>query len=326
MRLLLSGGTGFFGRALLRFLGQANCFGNRPSRLYIISRDPSQFLRVHPEFAKFSWVEWVRGDLTTGDVDGLADPFKRFGGITHVLHAAAESSSRQVMSPQTQFDHIIQGTRTMLGLAIKLGSPRFLFTSSGAVYGQRVSEMAPVSESELGAIDPSDPKSGYSLAKLASEHLCALARNEHGLPVIVCRPFTFSGPDLPLDVHFAVGNFVRDALFSRRISLSGDGSPVRSYLDQNDLAEWLMTLLVDGQPGQTYNIGSDSPISIYDLAHLVRDLVSPAKKVAVLARQIGEAPRQFYVPDTSKVRGELGLLQRISLEESILRMAHAHRL
>ena len=325
MQLLISGGTGFFGKALLRFWVRPENAALRPARAFIISRYPPRFLQQHPEFESLTWIEWLTADLAALDASGVPSLATRLDGITHVLHAATESTNGPALSHQTQFDQILQGTRIMLALAKGLGKPKFLITSSGGVYGKAPAGVTHIAEDYLGMPDPLEAKNAYSVAKRASEHLCALSSHEHGLPVVVCRPFACSGPDLPLDVHFAIGNFVRDALFAEKITVNGDGSPMRSYLDQEDLAEWLLRLLIDGAPGQAYNLGSDVAISIHDLAHLVRDLIAPGKPVQVLAQYAGDTPRQFYVPDTQKIRTTLGLRQRISLEESILRMADAHR-
>jgi UDP-glucuronate decarboxylase len=319
--VLLSGGTGFFGKALIRFWSGHMGSAYRPQCAIVLTRSPARFLFEHPEFSDLSWIRWVTADLSRPealDVD--------LSGVTHILHAATESTFGPSLTHQQQFDQITQGTRTMLALAARAGRPKFLYTSTGGVYGRFPAGTTHVSESYFGMPDPLDPRSAYSVAKRASEHLCALAAHDHGLPVVVCRPFAFCGPDLPLDVHFAIGNFIRDALFADKIAVNGDGSPVRSYLDQEDLAEWLSRLLVDGEPGEAYNVGSDQAISILDLAYRVRDLVAPHKPVQVLKAYDGVTPRQHYVPDVSKITKGLALRQTISLDESILRTANAHRI
>ena len=122
------------------------------------------------------------------------------------------------------------------------GIRRFLLTSSGGVYGPQPPDMKYMPESHNGMPDPLNPAHAYSVAKRCAEHLCALYRDQHGLEPVIARCFAFVGRDLPLDVHFAIGNFIRDALYSREIVVSGDGSAIRSYMDQRDLAAWLLGL------------------------------------------------------------------------------------
>jgi dTDP-glucose 4,6-dehydratase len=165
----------------------------------------------------------------------------------------------------------------------------------------------------------------YSVAKRAAEHLCTLYAREHGIEIVIARCFAFVGEDLPLGVHFAIGNFIRDALWGDEIVVKGDGTPLRSYLDQRDLAKWLTVLLFEGKAGEAYNVGSDHAISIADLAHLVRDLVSPGKRIRILGQPVNDAERDRYIPDISKIHHQLGLWPSISLEQSILDAAAAAR-
>ena len=129
------------------------------------------------------------------------------------------------------------------------------------------------------------------------------------------------GPDLPLDAHFAVGNFIRDALTADSITVAGDGTPLRTYLDQSDLAHWLFSLLFQGLSGEAYNVGSDKIISIADLAHLVRDVLAPEKSVKILGNPAPGTACNRYIPDISKAATRLGLCSLVRLEDSIRRSA-----
>ena len=339
-QVLISGGTGFFGKALLRYLLSKSGRENNKeqienagrlasSEFTIISRDPEAFLTQHPEFRDLSTVQWIRADLTTNDVnliEAIEQSTAAQNGFTHILHAATESTRGPELSHSSQFNQIVEGTRNMLAVANYFKVERFLLTSSGGVYGAMPSNLNAFPESHLGMPNPLDPRSAYSLGKRVSEHLCALAANDTGLEVVITRPFAFCGPDLPLDVHFAIGNFIRDALSKNEILVRGDGSPIRSYLDQDDLAHWLMTMLFNGRPGQAYNIGSDRGISIGDLAHKVHDLLAPNKPVVIQGAPNPANPRQVYLPDIRKAKEELGLAPTVSLEDSILKTARAHSL
>jgi dTDP-glucose 4,6-dehydratase len=311
--ILWTGATGFFGRSLLRYL-EAKRTGL--SSWHFISRDPSAFARHWPELAIVRRTAWHQGDIMT-----LVE--SHFPELTHVVHAAADSTSAAHLSHLQRFDQILEGTRRVLDLAVARGAKRLLFTSSGGVYGRQPTTLPAIPEDYLGMPDPLGYPNVYSVAKRAAEHLCALYAEEYGLEIVVARCFAFVGEDLPLDVHFAIGNFIRDALWADEIVVNGDGTPIRSYLDQRDLARWLLALLFEGRSGEAYNVGSDEAITIGDLAHLVRDLVSPGKPVRILGEPVDNAERNRYVPDITKIGSDLGLRPSISLEQAILDSAEA---
>jgi UDP-glucuronate decarboxylase len=312
--VFLTGGTGFFGSAIFQLHQQSRiCNGV----LTALSRQPEKFFTRTPYVANSAF--WVRGDIRSFDFS------PDLGSFTHILHAAADSTYAGHLSCLERHDQIVEGTKRMLEFAVKCRATRFLFISSGAVYGKQPSTLAATSEDYLGMSDPLVADNVYSVAKRSAEHLCALYAEEFGLEVVIARCFAFIGEDLPMNVHFAIGNFIRDALWAEQITVNGDGTPIRSYLDQRDLARWLLSLLKRGRSGEAYNVGSDRAISIADLAHLVRDLVSPGKPVRILCRSVDNAERSRYVPDISKIDRHLGLRPTFTLEQSILDAASVAR-
>jgi dTDP-glucose 4,6-dehydratase len=165
--------------------------------------------------------------------------------------------------------------------------------------------------------DPLNPDNAYSVAKRCAEHLCALYQDQHGLETVIARCFAFVGQDLPLDVHFAIGNFINDAMNSSSITVDGNGTPVRSYMDQRDLAKWLTTLLEKGKSGEAYNVGSDVAITIKDLANKVRDIIAPAKLVNIVGVTNSQNFRNRYIPSILKASSELNLSLSYTLDDSI---------
>lgn len=310
-RIFLTGGTGFFGRALLRFWLEQFIQGRYVPEVLLLARNPSVFLQSYPEFLHQPWLRFHSGDI----LDPGTLPNDRT--FTHVLHAAADSTYGSKLDLLLRYDQIVLGTRNLLNFAVTTNAKRFLFTSSGGVYGAQPTDMEKIPEDYNGMPDPLDPANTYSVAKRTAEHLCSLYRERYGLETVIARCFAFVGQDLPLDVHFAIGNFIRDALGADAITVSGDGTPLRSYLDQRDLAIWLLTLLNKGQGGRAYNVGSDKAISIADLAHLVRDILSPQKAVHILGRAGVNGLRSRYIPDITRARSELSLEVTISLDHAI---------
>jgi UDP-glucuronate decarboxylase len=310
--ILLTGGTGFFGKALLRHSAGLEQKGQEVPRVTMLSRNPNRFEAQYPKLVAHQWLHLVQSDVCN------PDSLPRGQAFTHVLHAATDSTNGPQLSPLQRYDQIVNGTKNVLDLAVASSASRVLLTSSGGVYGPQPPDIERIPEDYLGMPNPLNPNNAYSVAKRAAEHLCALYAEEYGIEIVVARCFAFVGQDLPLDVHFAIGNFIRDALWADEIVVNGDGTPIRSYLDQRDLARWLLALLHEGKAGEAYNVGSDQAISIADLAYLVRDLVSPDKPVRILGKAVDNAERNRYVPDISKIGRDLGLRPSFSLEQSIL--------
>ncbi len=314
--VLLTGGTGFFGRALLRHWRALDTCGGRVPQVTLLSRSPVAFFQRHPEFRSLPWLTLVEGDVTKLE----SFPARREFG--HVLHAAADSTLGPMLTPLQRYEQIVDGTRNLLEFARSCGKPRFLLVSSGGVYGPQPAELDAIPETYCGMPDPLVAGHAYSIAKRAAEHLCALYQDAYGIEVVVARCFAFVGRDLPLDAHFAIGNFIADALAGRPIRVSGDGTPVRSYLDQHDLARWLLVMLERGRPGRAYNVGSGEAITIAALADLVREVIAPsmAVQLAGSAHSLGNF-RNRYVPDVSRAREELGLEVTLPLRGAIAGVA-----
>lgn len=310
--ILLTGGTGFFGKALLRNYAYQYQFEGRAPKVTIMSRDPIRFFNQHPFLCSHSWLQIVKGDIC--DVGSLP----RGVAFTHVLHAAAESTTGPLLSPKERFNQIVNGTNNLLDLAVACGASRFLLASSGGAYGPQPAEMDAIPETYNGMPDPLNPFNAYGVAKRQAEHLCAQYGHQFGIETVIARCFAFIGEDLPTDAHFAIGNFIRDAMERPEIIVNGNGSPIRSYMYQSDLAQWLLALLQHGAPGNAYNVGSDETISISDLAHLVRDTLSPKKKVLITGNTLADNVfRNRYVPDITKAKIDLGLKVTVPLEQAI---------
>ena len=312
-RIFFTGATGFFGGWLLEALLWGISRHDLDLAVTVLTRDPEAFRAARPHLANHRAVTLQRGDVLTLEPDGAR--------YTHVLHAATPASVKvNLETPRLMFETVVEGTRRVLEVARRSGARRFLLTSSGAVYGRQPPELSHVGEEYPGAPDPCAPGSSYGEAKRAAELLSAMAGREHGFDAVIARCFAFSGPYLPLDVHFAIGNFVRDALAGGPIRVGGDGTPFRSYLYGADLAAWLWTLLARGEPARPYNVGSDRAVSIAELAGTVaRELGAPGVEIAKAPTPGRLAER--YVPSTRRAREELGLAERFTLEESIRRMA-----
>lgn len=321
--IFVTGGTGFFGRWLLESFAHANDSLGLKANMVVLSRDPEAFVAKAPHLGSSSAITFVRGNVLTLTAAEMRSQLgaKSSGQFAFVIHAATESTGNMnAENPLLMIETIEQGTRAALEFALATGARRFLLTSSGAVYGRQPSEMTHVPESYPGGPDPLDSRSAYGEAKRMAELLCASYYKQHDLEPLIARGFAFVGPFLPLDAHFAIGNFIRDALRGGPIQVNGDGTPCRSYLYAADLAIWLWTILLKGQPGRAYNVGSEDARPISDLARLVAQ-VCGGGTVQVKERPDPAKPVQRYVPSCRRAMEELGLRPWIELSEAIRRTA-----
>jgi nucleoside-diphosphate-sugar epimerase len=165
--------------------------------------------------------------------------------------------------------------------------------------------------------------SAYAEGKRVSEWLCAQA-SVNGLQVKIARVFALVGPHLPLNKHFAIGNFLRAAMAGEPIVIQGDGTPYRSYLYAADMAAWLWAVLIKGEPGRAYNVGSDESISITALAERLCSILGRESRITVQLQAVSGASAVHYVPDISRSRHVLGLQVPLQLDEAILRTARWH--
>jgi nucleoside-diphosphate-sugar epimerase len=316
-RIFVTGGTGFFGSWLLESFAHINRQLGLNGHATILTRDPAAFAKRCPHLAADTSLTFIAGDVRT-----FVFPD---GDFKYVIHAATEASAKQAAEePLEMLSTILQGTERTLKFAAAHGTQKLLLTSSGAVYGKQPPALTHIPESYPGAPDPLDPTSVYGEGKRTSEQMCALYAHYTGIEIKIARCFAFVGPHLPLDAHFAIGNFIRDALADAPIAIGGDGTPLRSYLYAADLAIWLWTMLFRAPSMRAFNVGSEDSISIADLAHTVAATLNPQTTVTTAKQPTPRQPLLQYVPSTQSAQQQLNLHQTVSLSEAIRRTAAWH--
>jgi dTDP-glucose 4,6-dehydratase len=308
-RIFITGGTGFFGHWLLESLLYANREKVLDAQVTVLTRNIASFRANSPWIANAANVTLLEGNVRSFEFPA--------GKHSHILHAATDSGGQQ--NEQSLAEEIIEGTSRVLAFAKQTEAKRLLYISSGAVYGRGVTEVTQISETYAGT--PSATMSAYDTAKKSAEELCL----NSGVDSVIARCFAFVGPRLPLNAHFAIGNFIGDTMANRRIHIKGDGTPMRSYLYMSDLAAWLWTLLAQGTPQRIYNVGSDEAVSIAELAKLTSEILQPGLEVKIDGIAPPGARPATYVPSIQRARSELGLHVSVGLSEAIAKTAAWYR-
>jgi dTDP-glucose 4,6-dehydratase len=288
---VVTGGSGFVGRWLVETFAASGC-----GRVFLLTRNAAATRERAPH-------------LETAAGVSVVEPYELPERCDFVIHAATDSAENLASNPR-RFVEAIDLTSAALEFASRAEARRFLYISSGAVYGKQPPDMMFLNETFAGAPDLTDFRSAYGESKRAGELLCASYRNS-GLHVTIARLFSVIGPLIPLGPKFAAGQFLEDVLHGRPVEVRGDGTPLRTYLYIADAAVWLWTMLLRGQNGRAYNAGSESPVSILDLARQAASLVSPALPVVVRGTPDADRPADRYVPSTQRAQRELDVAETI---------------
>ncbi len=302
-KILLSGCTGFIGKNLLEAIFWLSDVYKLDIEILGISRNPEEFYKNNPHFKAFNNLKIKKIDIK--EIGTL-----NLGKIDFVIHAATDVN--KINSPIQIFEDSYWGTKQILDLSEKNGTKAFLLLSSGAVYGN-ASHNNGFLEDQVGGISPQNLSSAYALGKQASEWLCGSYKNKFDVKVARC--FALTGPYLPLDKHFAIGNFINSVLNNKDIEIQGNGKPTRSYLYSSDMVTILLKLLLaDGVQG-VWNIGGDEEISIYNLAKQVNLVLGGKSQIVVLDKQDMISNR--YFPNLEKVKKEFSWMPKVNLEKAI---------
>jgi len=296
-KIFLTGGTGFIGKWLIESFLYANKCLSLDACMYVLSRNPRKFLELFPQFANRPDLYWIEGD-----VESFSFPQGEFHVIIHGATSVADPSP----SLKT-FDTIVLGTKRVLDFSVKCRAKNLLLLSSGAVYGKQPPNIEQIPESFHGGPDSTKTNSAYGLGKLAAEWLSFEYGVRYGFNVCSARCYALVGPYLPLDKHFAMGNFILDVINDRPIKINSDGTPFRSYLYGADLSAWLWTILLKGRGGEAYNVGSDIGITIRELAELIASISFDQKKILISKPLTSNELPERYVPNINKAKTDLGL-------------------
>lgn len=293
-RIFITGGTGFFGRWFLKSILDARRDGAKIDAV-VLTRKPQAIALEYPEI-----------EFWQGDVRDFKFPDGQFSHVIHAATAAAAASGADAETHET----IVGGTRRTLEFAERAGVSRFLFVSSGAVYGPQPSEVTHVPEDYEGT-----PNTAYGIGKKEAEKVCFASK----LETVSARCFALAGPYMPFTGPFALGNFIWDAVAGGPIRVNGDGTPYRSYLYAGDLMEWLWTMLARGQSGRAYNVGSEIDAPIREFAERVGRCFTPEIRVEVARAAVAGAAPARYVPSTRRAQEELGLRETVGFEDAVQR-------
>ena len=205
-----------------------------------------------------------------------------FPRADYIIHSASQASPKYYgIDPVGTLLANSVGTMYLLNHAVKSHTEKFLFFSSGEVYGVPLNPNRLIGEQDYGYLDPINVRSCYAESKRVGETMCAAWGQQHGLHTSVVRPFHTYGPGMALDDGRVFADFVADVVAKRNIVLKSDGLAQRPFCYIADATIGFLTVLLSGSKAEAYNVANpDAEISIRDLAVLVANLF-PERDIGV---------------------------------------------
>ena len=318
MNILITGGAGFIGSAVVRLaITHGHKVVNLDALTYAASLESLASIAEHPNY---SFVK-----LNIRDRENLDAVFSKHKPDA-VMHLAAESHvDRSIDEPKNFIETNIKGTFNILEASRKhwqeQGCPNefcFHHISTDEVYGSLPSDP----NVRFTESTPYNPRSPYSASKASSDHLVRAWHETYGLPVILTNcsnnfgPYQFPEKLIPV--------VILNALSENPIPIYGNGNNIRDWLYVDDHANALLLVLEKGESGRTYNIGDENERTNLEMVKTVcsiLDRLSPRKKgqYADLITFVKDRPGHDarYAIDPSRIRNELGWQTTITLEQNL---------
>lgn len=310
--IVITGASGFIGKWLTFSWLYARQKLDGKGKILVNSRDLLGLSKLCESFGDGREITYLESDIRTIAIPKSFKP-------DFLIHAATPASAQlNKDDPSEMLSTIIDGQKQVLQQGMQSGVGNILFLSSGAVYGTQPPDMRLLNETYVGGPSLNSVASAYHEGKRVAELLGNISADRGGLRFTTGRLFAFLAPYLPLNTHFAAGNFMLDALENRNIEIKSDGQSVRSYQYGTDLCIFLWALLSRGQSGEAYNVGSDEPILISDLAMQIKEIVNPHIDVSFRKNGV-EQTSSRYVPDISKITQNLKVQNKYGAADAVSR-------
>ena len=311
-KILFTGASGFFGFWFLRLFIQLHNLNLFHGELILVTRNKKNILHYIPIISELKWIHIIEGDIRSVQ-------FKNFNP-DHLIHFASTSASETYSGIEQieKIDTLYLGTKNIFeqcGETLK----KVVFASSGAAYGF-IDGGKNITEENYSMLQSQDEKYALCIGKIVSEFQIKQYSKKFGFDYSIARCFSFAGEFMPLNFHYAVGNFIENALKSEKIKVHGDGSTIRSYMYVGDAITWLMTLLAEPK-NEVLNVGSDEMYTIREVAEIVARYADTTVEILGQVTREGNFNRSAYVPDLTKIRHLYPALQlNVTLPMIVKRM------
>ncbi len=294
--VLITGATGLIGSFIVDMLLEYNRSEQADIHIYALGRSikrlNSRFEGVTTD--RLHFVEHDVNQKPAFDID-----------VDYIIHAASNAYPASFAEdPVGTILSNVLGTQYLLDYAKQHGAKRFLFVSSGEVYGQGDPSLEAFKEDFSGYVNPTEPRSCYPSSKRTAETLCVSYTQQFALDTVIVRPCHIYGPNTTASDNRASVQFMNNAINGQDILMKSRGTQMRSYCYVADCGSAVLSVLLCGEPSTAYNIAN--PDARVTIAGLAEEIAKVAGKTLVFTETDTVAPGQktpitYAVLDSSKL-------------------------
>lgn len=314
-RILITGATGMIGSFAADMLLYANKMENAGVEIYLLARDERRLRERFGSSLSEKGLHFV--------IQDVVEPLKLDVAVDYIIHAAGDGFPAAFREhPVETMTPALLGTYQLLQYSKGHRLKRFLYISSGEVYGKMTGNGHAFMEEECGYWDSMAVRSCYPMAKRCAETLCVSFEEQYHVPVVVVRPSHVYGACMSIHDNRATAQFLNDALTGKNIILHGSGKQMRSYTYVADCASGLFTVLLNGVDGEAYNIANvASRVTIAEFAHILSKKagIGCVMKNPNIDEKKEDTPIEYAVLDSTKLE-RLGWQGQYDIHKGIEKM------
>jgi dTDP-glucose 4,6-dehydratase len=302
MRILLTGGAGFMGSNMVRFLLNRYADAtvvNLDKLTYAGNLDTLKDIVGHPRYS------FIKGDIADGVT--VENVFKQHRPEVVLNYAAETHVDRSILEPKDFITTDVVGTYTLLAASKKHGVKKYIQISTDEVFGSTPDGLF----TEQSPFDPSSP---YAASKAGADHLVQAYWRTYGLPTIVTHSCNFFGPYAHPEKMIPL--FITNLLEGKKIPVYGDGQQVRDWIFVPDHCAAIVSIMTSGRPGVVFNIGTGERLANVEVTKKILALVGYGQD---MIEYVKDRPGhdQRYALDSTKIRTELGWAPTRTFEQGL---------
>ena len=313
-KILLTGGRGFLGRYFMEVFNLLNqSFLSEKMTVFVLDNLITSG-KEGADIPTYENIKFINHDVI--------EPFNLEGDVDYIIHAAGIASPYYYRAyPLETLEVAINGTQNMLKLA-KSKSANLIFFSSSEIYGDPSPENIPTKESYRGNVSCTGPRACYDESKRVGETLCNIYHSLYGVHTNTIRPFNVFGPGMQETDYRVLPNFTSRIKGNIPLQIYGTGNQTRTFCYITDAMEGFIRVILNGVPGEAYNIGNPNPeISVIELIEKMETILNKKIKFNIVdypdSYPADEPNRRC--PDILKAKLQINYIPKIDIEEGLKR-------